>query len=81
MELPYRISHKRNRKMKNTKQKLELLNNKGFGQVIKDFCILTKNEISNEKIHLNILKLESKYLLEIDEENQLKNQLKLKFNE
>ena len=64
-----------------TKKKLELLNNSGIGQLIKDFCVLSKNEISNEEITLNIKKLENKYLTILDEYKQLINQLKIEFNE
>lgn len=64
-----------------TKKKLELLNSFGIGQVIKDFCMLLKNEISNEEITLNIKKLENKYLTILDEHKQLINQLKIEFNE
>ena len=64
-----------------TKKKLELLNNSGIGQLIKDFCVLSKNEISNEEITLNIKKLENKYLTILDEHKQLINQLKIEFNE
>ena len=64
-----------------TKKKLELLINSGIGQLIKDFCVLSKNEISNEEITLNIKKLENKYLTILDEHKQLINQLKIEFNE
>ena len=64
-----------------TKQKLELLNSFGIGQVIKDFCMLLKNEITDDEIILNIKKLENKYLTILDEHKQLINQLKIEFNE
>ena len=63
-----------------TKQKLELLNNSGIGQLIKDFCVLSKTEILDEEITLNIKKLENKYLTILDEHKQLINQLKIEFN-
>ena len=44
-----------------TKQKLELLNNSGIGQLIKDFCVLSKTEILDEEIFSNIKKLENKH--------------------
>jgi len=63
-----------------TKQKLELLNSSGIGQLIKDFCILSKTEILDDEITLNIKKLENKYLTILDEHKQLINQLKIEFN-
>lgn len=63
-----------------TKQKLELLNNSGIGQLIKDFCVLSKTEILDEEIFSNIKKLENKYLTILDEHKQLINQLKIEFN-
>jgi len=63
-----------------TKKKLELLNSFGIGQVIKDFCMLLKNEITDDEIILNIKKLENKYLTILDEHKQLINQLKIEFN-
>jgi len=63
-----------------TKKKLELLNNFGIGQLIKDFCMLSKNEITDDEITLNIKKLENKYLTILDEHKQLINQLKIEFN-
>ena len=62
-----------------TKQKLELLNSSGIGQLIKDFCILSKNEITDDEITLNIKKLENKYLTILDENDLLENQIKLEF--
>lgn len=62
-----------------TKKKLELLNNFGIGQLIKDFCMLSKNEITDDEITLNIKKLENKYLTILDKNNQLENQIKLEF--
>lgn len=63
-----------------TKKKLELLNNFGIGQLIKDFCMLSKNEVTDDEITLNIKKLENKYLTILDEHKQLINQLKIEFN-
>ena len=62
-----------------TKKKLELLNSPGIGQVIKDFCMLLKNEVIDDEITLNIKKLENKYLTILDENDQLENQIKLQF--
>lgn len=62
-----------------TKKKLELLNNLGIGQLIKDFCMLLKNEVTDDEITLNIKKLENKYLTILDENDQLENQIKLEF--
>ena len=62
-----------------TKQKLELLNSPGIGHVIKDFCMLLKNEVIDDEITLNIKKLENKYLTILDENDQLENQIKLQF--
>ena len=62
-----------------TKKKLELLGNFGIGQLIKDYCMLSKNEITDDEIILNIKKLENKYLTILDKNDQLENQIKLEF--
>lgn len=62
-----------------TKKKLELLNSPGIGQLIKDFYMLLKNEVTDDEITLNIKKLENKYLTILDENDQLENQIKLQF--
>ncbi len=62
-----------------TRKKLELLGNFGIGQLIKDYCMLSKNEITDDEITLNIKKLENKYLTILDKNEQLENQIKLEF--
>ena len=62
-----------------TKKKLKLLESGGIGQLIKDFCIISDIQLTDDEIYKNILFLENKYLMEIEKSNSLVNQLEIKF--
>ena len=62
-----------------TKNKLKLLQSYGIGRLIKDFCLISNINLTDDEIYKNIISLEKKYLMEIEKSNSLVNQLEIKF--
>lgn len=59
--------------------KLELLQSYGIGKLIKDFCLISNINLTDDKIYENIISLEKRYLMEIEKNKSLINQLEIKF--
>jgi transcriptional antiterminator len=59
--------------------KLKLLQSYGIGRLIKDFCLISNVNLTDNEIYKNIISLEKKYLMEIEKKESLINQLEIKF--
>lgn len=59
--------------------KLKLLQSYGIGGLIKDFCLISNVNLTDNEIYKNIISLEKKYLMEIEKKESLINQLEIKF--
>ena len=49
-----------------TDYKIKLLQSYGIGRLIKDFCLISNINLTDNEIYKNIISLEKKYLMEIE---------------